>query len=123
MGLPSYPKILPLGHRELGKIYDGDVELTEKVDGSMFRFGILENEVVCGTKRTKINLDTPDHLFRPAVTHIQKMSWAIPQGTIFFGETLAKPKHNTLSYNSVPKNHIALFAGMNIRTKEMIPTL
>jgi hypothetical protein len=112
MGLPKYPKILPLGHRVIDKIYDGVCELTEKVDGSQFRFGIIDNDLACGTKRTRLDLDNPDHLFRPAVAHMKKVAHRLPTNVFFFGETLAKPKHNTLRYNEVPKNHIALFAGM-----------
>ena len=44
MSLPSYPKILPLGHFIINKIYDGEVELTEKVDGSQYKFGIVKEE-------------------------------------------------------------------------------
>jgi hypothetical protein len=120
MALPKYPKILPLGHRIISKMWDGEVELTEKVDGSQFRFGKIDGSTKCGTKRTRLNMDEPDHLFRPAVAHVQSIKHLLPEDIFFFGETLARPKHNTLRYETVPKNNIALFAGMNPVTKEMI---
>lgn len=129
MGLLHYPKILPIGHRVINKLWDGEVELTEKVDGSQFRFGKvpaqtvdihtgLETEVACGTKRTRLDLKNPDHLFRPAVAHILKVHNLLPEDIFFFAETLARQKHNTLRYETVPKNHIALFAGF---TYDMTP--
>lgn len=121
MSLPRYPKILPLGHRIINKMYDGDVELTEKIDGSQFRFGLLGDELVCGTKRTKLNLEEPDHLFRPAVAHCKKIAHKLPTNIFFFAETLARPKHNTLRYETVPKNNIALFAGLMPESQEFIP--
>ena len=36
----------------------------------------------------------------------------------FYGEYLNKPKHNTLAYDNIPKNHIALFGAYNSVTRE-----
>ena len=39
IAIPKYQKIRPLGHNEIANIFHGDVEITEKVDGSMYAFG------------------------------------------------------------------------------------
>ena len=36
----SYPKVYAIGHAYLGALFDGEVVVTEKVDGSQFSFGI-----------------------------------------------------------------------------------
>ena len=39
-GIPRYPKVLALGHRTIKNIWDGPVEITEKIDGSQFYIGL-----------------------------------------------------------------------------------
>lgn len=117
--IPKYPKVLPLGHRTIRQIWDGPVEITEKVDGSQFGFAKINGEIVCKTRRTILYPEQPDKMFLPAVKQVMSNKDVIPEGVVFFGETLVKPKHNVLPYTRVPKGHIALFAAMNIESKEM----
>ena len=49
-------------------------------------------------------------LFYPVIQHVLSIEKALPNGFVFFGETLKKPQHNTLAYERIPKNHFALFA-------------
>ena len=39
--IPSYPKIFTLGDRHTQGIFDGEVEITEKIDGSAIAFGMI----------------------------------------------------------------------------------
>ena len=118
----QYQKIRPLGHRALSQLWDGDVEITEKVDGSQYRFWVEGKPGIVGgatfhhgTKRTELHLvdgGVSDKLFNPVVRHMEEHGHKLPSGvTGLFGETLCKPKHNTLKYNVVPKGHLALWGG------------
>lgn len=40
---------------------------------------------------------------------VKKLEKKIPDNSQFFTEYLSKPKHNTLSYQRIPKNHLVLF--------------
>jgi hypothetical protein len=51
--------------------------------------------------------DAPDKMFGFAVTYVKTLD--LPDNTLFYGEYLSKPRHNTLAYDRTPKNYIALF--------------
>lgn len=112
--LKSYPKILPAVGKFGDHVLGGDeVEITEKIDGSMFAFGRdADGKLHMRSKGTEIFFGDPasvQKLFRPAVDHVLSVQDMIPHGFAFYGETLATERHNTLAYARVPKNHIALF--------------
>lgn len=115
--IPSYPKILTLGSVYTESALEGIVTVQEKVDGSQFKWGITETGVLTmSSKSMELDLESPDKLFKPAVTHILKSNKAFKDylnDTYFYGETLSKPKHNTLNYSKVPKNNIVLFEGIS----------
>jgi hypothetical protein len=56
----KYQKIRPLGHRTLKQLWDGEVEITEKVDGSQYRWWRSSNHgdptFHHGTKRTELHV-------------------------------------------------------------------
>ncbi len=103
----SFPKIFHVGDRWIKDIFDKDVEITEKVDGSQFGFGKIDGEVVVRSKGKVMVLDAPDKMFGFAVTYIKSLD--LPDNMFFYGEYLSKPRHNTLCYDRIPKNYIALF--------------
>ncbi len=117
--IKSYPKIVPLvgkyGDLALGK----EVEITEKVDGSMFAFGLdEEGKLHCRSKGQPISIEAPPGLFRPAVEYVVSIQNKLPLNTVFYGETLKTERHNTLKYGRIPLNHIALFGVFDFeRTK------
>jgi hypothetical protein len=112
--IPKWSKIFALGHRHTKKIWDGPVEITEKVDGSQFSFGRFDDGLLCRSKRTILCLDAPDSLFLPAVEHVKSLDTTLPKNIIYFGETLKSPKHNVLKYDRIPRNHIALFGAYDL---------
>lgn len=109
----AFPKIWHLGVPQVSRLYEGPIEITEKIDGSQFNFGVRENLLVMRSKGAEVTSDSQDKLFRPVGTYVEslkdKIQSAYP-GWWFHGETLAKPKHNTLEYEKTPTNHFALFA-------------
>ena len=115
--LKSFPKISHLGTKYVSTIFDEDVEITEKIDGSQFCFGKVEGEVVMRSKGAEIFPDNPPKMFSKAVDVVLNLD--LPEGIAFYGEYLSKPKHNILAYERVPKNHIALFGVLDIARDTM----
>jgi len=108
--IKSYPKILPLVGKYSDLVIGRPVEVTEKVDGSMFAFGLDENgKLHCRSKGQAIDPEYPNDMFRPAVEYVRSIQHKLAKGTSYYGETLKTPRHNTLAYDRIPLNHIALF--------------
>lgn len=107
----AFPKILHIGDKQILDLFETEVEITEKIDGSQFGFGKTpEGELIMRSKGREIDLENADKLFFPAVTYVNSIADKIPNGWFFYGETLHAPRHSTLAYDRVPRNHIALFA-------------
>ena len=116
MSIPAFPKIFNLGDKNLERLFIGEVEITEKIDGSQIAFGRVNGNLFIRSKGAVIKDEngwvrviTESDLFYPAIQHIERIKNILPDDVVFYGETLAKPKHNTLKYDYIPKNHIALF--------------
>lgn len=110
MKLSSYPKIFQLGTKYIENIFDGQVEVTEKIDGSQFVFGKINGELLFRSKGAEIYIDNPNKMFEIGVKYIDSIKDTLPDNTIYYSEFLNKKKHNTLCYDRVPKNNIMLFA-------------
>jgi hypothetical protein len=110
-----WTKIFTLGDRYTDGIFDGPVSITEKVDGSQINFGYNDKDGLWMlSKGSTIHLGDNNKLFHPAAEHIHKLyaDGLLSEGASYHGETLASPRHNTLSYERVPKNHIALYGAI-----------
>ena len=105
----AFTKIWALGHRNIISIWDYDVEVTEKIDGSQFGVTNTSNGLVVRSKGVVIDQDNVPNLFSPVVEYFQSIQHKLPIGIKFYGETLNKPKHNTLAYDRTPKNNFILF--------------
>lgn len=114
----SYPSIFNLGHKAIDRLFNRTVIIEEKVDGSQFSFGYFpEKERADGmgllirSKGAMIYPQSPPGLFKSAVLYVVALKEAgrlVPNWT-YRGEVLAKPKHNTLMYERVPRNHILIY--------------
>lgn len=118
MSTGPFPKILHIGDKQIADLFDGEVEITEKVDGSQLGFGKVNGRLFVRSKGQELDLDNPNQMFTDAVEYIKTIESRIPDNFTFYGEYLQKPKHNTLAYDRIPKNHIALFGVYNYETKE-----
>jgi hypothetical protein len=114
--------IYNLGHRAVKDLFTVPVQIQEKVDGSFFAFGLFEDpqlmefdvdgsrmELKVRSKGAVMIPDAPEALFKLAVQAVKNRERLLHPGWQYRGETLAKPKHNTLSYDRVPKDNIILF--------------
>jgi hypothetical protein len=95
-------------------IFDNDnVEITEKIDGSQFAFGIVRGELCYRSKGRQIPRHSvqENDLFYPVIQYVEEQAekGQIEEEHWYYGETLRKPKHSTLQYDRVPLNHFALF--------------
>lgn len=109
--IPSYPKIWALGNSAVGLIFSfGDeVVVQEKVDGSQFSFGRINGEIVMRSKGMPLHADNPAQMFALGIDMVMAVADRIENNTIFRGEYLNRPKHNTIAYGRTPTGHVALF--------------
>jgi len=116
--MKKYPKVQQLSSKFHKTIFEDAVEITEKIDGSQFRFGLVDEHLECCSKGRTLDLNTTDKLFKPAIETCKNIfnKGIINKNYVFIGETLYKPNHNTLQYERVPKGNIALFAIYNYDT-------
>lgn len=108
MTIRTYPKIQGLGKfRDAEKIKIGTVYLEEKVDGSLFRTFVHNNERQYGSK----SQSPPDGMFAKAVENMNRIldTCVFPVPIMIYAEYLSKPTMNTLSYDRVPKDNLIVF--------------
>jgi hypothetical protein len=105
----KFPKLWALGQKHIRDIFDSEVEITEKIDGSQFGFGKIQGELVVRSKNKYLQPDALEKMFIKGVEYVKTISELIPDNTMFYGEYLQKPKHNVLAYDKTPKNYISLF--------------
>lgn len=110
----SYPKIFNLGHAAITDLFNHEVVIQEKYDGSQVSWGwdvTGELQVRSKSKLQYAEGHTPDAMFQGAVDYLLTLepptfTWL---GLTFRGEWFTKPKHNTLAYENLPKNGIVLY--------------
>ena len=69
----------------------------------------LHTELKVRNKGAVMIPDAPEALFKPAVKAVKDRLELLHPAWQYRGETLAKPKHNSLSYDRTPKDNIILF--------------
>lgn len=107
--IKAFPKIFAIGTDYIKDIFKDEVEITEKIDGSQFCFGKIDNEIYARSKGTQLFFDNPDKMFATAIDFVQSIRDKIPNNTIYYCEYLKTPKHNILKYDRVPRNNLILF--------------
>lgn len=107
--ISSYGKPLNYGHRYLSGLNQEPCVVQEKIDGSQFSFAKMDGRLVCRSRSAQIDLEMPQALVGPTVRHLQSVVDRIPEGIVFRGEAMCKPRHNCLTYERVPRGHLVLF--------------
>lgn len=107
----SMTEIFHVAHKAMDEIFDGPVIIQEKVDGSQFSFRLTADYVLeMRSKGQELLWDAPSSkMFRPAMDAVQQRIAHLKPGVIYRGEFLAKPKHNSLAYDRIPRDHVVLF--------------
>jgi hypothetical protein len=118
MTIRSYSDIYELGHQALtAGLFAGPVVVQEKVDGSQFSFGLVNEGteaeptwvLQCRSKGKQQEVGQPDSMFEEACATVRALEPTLVPGWTYRGEYLQKPKHNSLTYSRVPARHIILF--------------
>lgn len=104
----AFPKIFTIGQKYILDIFDSDVEVTEKIDGSQFNFGKVDGEIHMRSKNVPVYAEQ-NSMFKLAINHVKKVSTMLPGDIVYHCEYLMKPKHNVLCYETVPTNHLICF--------------
>ncbi len=106
----SYPSIFHIGHGALKDLFSGPVIIEEKIDGSQLTFGVYNGVLEMRSSSGKlINYLDNTGLFKEAAETVLRIQGLLMDGWTYCGEYLKKPKQNTLSYDRIPRSHIALF--------------
>ena len=112
MKIGRYGKIYSIGHRAMHGLLDKEVEVTEKIDGSQFSFGVIDGELWMRSKRSPL-MPGCSGLFGPAVDTVvrihEKSSVKLREGWIYRAEAVCKRKHNVITYDRVPFGGLILY--------------
>ena len=103
----SYPSIYAMGHRALTDLFADPVVIEEKIDGSQFSFGLFNDGLRVRSKGKVMLVDAPEKMFQRAVDAVKELP--LTPGWTYRAEYLAKPKHNSLSYDRAPNNNLIIF--------------
>lgn len=105
----SYPTIYNLGHRAIEDLLKEPVLVEEKIDGSQFSFGMDSEGIRVRSKGAEMIVDAPEKMFTLAVNTVKDRASILKPGWTYRAEYLRSPKHNTLAYNRIPKDHLIIF--------------
>src|SRR3990172_1111217 len=110
--ISDYGKIPHVGHRDLRQLFDGEVVVQEKIDGSQFSAYLDERgELHVRSKGAPLDLekDGAKGLFSASIQHLLRVKENMLQGMVFRFEALSRPKHNVLAYERVPAGNLVLY--------------
>ena len=112
--IKAFPKIFHIGESMIQNLFKGEVEITEKIDGSQFDFGIAKDgEIMMRSHGQELtNTDIPK-MFKRAGEQVERIGSFLQEigsrDMYFYCEYLDKPHHNTLTYSRIPNNNLYLF--------------
>lgn len=107
--LNSYPSVYQVGHAAIGNLFDGEVQIEEKVDGSQFTFGVMDGEILCKSKNVRFAPDMANEMFSRAVETVKELAPILHPDWQYRCEYLQKPKQNTLCYERIPEKHLIIY--------------
>jgi len=105
----GYGKIYNLGHAALACLFETEVIVEEKIDGSQFSFKRVGDQVYCRSHRQQLVLDGPQKMFELGINTVIEIAPLLHDGWVYRGEYLKQPHHNTLFYERIPEKHIIIF--------------
>jgi hypothetical protein len=115
--IKAFPKIFAIGTDYISDIFNEEVEITEKIDGSQFDFGKVDGKLYYRSKGKIMYPESVEKMFRIATDYVHSIEGRIPNNVVYYCEYLMRPKHNTLTYERVPKNNLILFGISNLAQK------
>jgi len=112
--ISSFPKVFHIGEDMISNLFKGEIEITEKIDGSQWSFGINEDgETMMRSKGQDLTHQAVPKMFEKAQSQVERMIPILKEkklkDIIFYCEFLNGPSHNVLKYERIPKNNLYLF--------------
>lgn len=106
----NYSSIFNLGHKNVETLFNSEVLIEEKIDGSQINFGIYETEgLIIKSKGAILYPPVNDKLFKAASEYIISIQHLLPLNWTFRGEVLFREHHNTIAYGRVPRHNVMIF--------------
>lgn len=105
----SYSKVYNLGHPAVEELFNDEVIIEEKIDGSQFSFMKKDETLYFRSKNKEMYIDADEGMFNLAIKNINNIKKLLENEWIYRCEYLQKPKHNTLFYDRVPENNIIVY--------------
>jgi len=112
--ISPFPKIFHIGEDMISNLFKGTVEISEKIDGSQWSFGINEDgETIMRSKGQDLTYQVVPKMFEKAQEQVERIIPILKKeelnNIVFYCEFLNGPSHNVLKYERVPKNNLYLF--------------
>lgn len=109
--MKNYNEIEQPYHKEAEGIFDGEILIEEKVDGSQFRIEINDQgEIRCASKNQELGVDS---MFKKGTDSAEKVFRGLKadagQTITIFAEYLPKPKQGRIPYSRTPKDLFVVF--------------
>lgn len=97
----KFEKVRPLNKTRSEELFNGFIEITEKLDGANFSFIVDENDELIFRSRRQVLAENAGN-FTKAVEYITKKNEQTPfeKGLIYFGECMTK---HTIDYGATPE--------------------
>ncbi|SRR5258706_4706651 len=106
----SYSSIFNLGHKSVETLFNSEVLIEEKIDGSQVNFCMSETGgLIIKSKGAILYPPINDKLFKAASEYIMSIQHLLPLNWTFRGEVLFREKHNTITYGRVPRHNVIIF--------------
>jgi len=131
-----YPKVKNLGDRALKHLFDGEIELSSKLDGSNWRIYLDKNNLfelgthnqegvemlkarIEMTKQNRGKHDMFDLAIEQSEKLIPKLKKIIQKYNLdnitLYTEYLRTETHGAIHYSRIPKNHLYLFGTISVK--------
>jgi hypothetical protein len=104
--LEPYCSLREISHREVRDIFEDEVVVEEKVEGSQFSFQVVGDEVFMTSRRQPV---IGGGQWVRAMEAVEKVRYNLVDGWIYRGEYLQSPRHNRIRYDRTPINNIVIF--------------
>lgn len=107
----GYPKVWNLGHPNLTRLFDGEVLVEEKLDGSQWSFGAFGGELRMKTHHKERSYPVDEKMFKQAADEVYRLfvGGMLTDGYTYRTEAITSPKHNALLYGRIPRSGMVLY--------------
>jgi len=108
--IPRYPKAKHIRDRHCERIFDSEVVVQEKLDGSQFSFMVNEHGTLFArSKNAMREVHAPDPIFEPAIRWLRQNKDKLLPGFVYRAECFKGDGHNVLEYENVPEQGFVVY--------------